>query len=66
MIRLLWHHAAIISLRLSREPKLSLVAKWRHDEQVKAHTLQIKLGRLRIIRFRPSLHHARRLGLPAF
>ena len=66
MIRILWHHGAVVSIRWANVSKLASVTKWRHDALVQAHTFKLQIGRLRIVRFRPSLHHAKRLGLPVF
>jgi hypothetical protein len=59
-----WHHNATLSIRLARQSKLASESRWRHDSTVSAHTVRLSIGRLRIIRFRPTIDHAKRLGLP--
>jgi hypothetical protein len=59
-----WHHNATLSIRVAKQSKLASDSRWRHDSIVSAHTVSLKMGRLRIVRFRPTIDHAKRLGLP--
>jgi hypothetical protein len=63
-MRILWHHNATLSISLARQSKLASDSRWRHDLIVSAHTVSLSIGRLRIVRFRPTIDHAKRLGLP--
>ena len=59
-----WHHGAIVITATARSPRFSYRLRWLHCQAVSAHLAIIYFGKLRIVRFRPSDHHARRLGLP--
>jgi hypothetical protein len=63
-MRILWHHNATLSIRVANRPRLASDSRWRHDPMVSAHTVSLSIGRLRIVRFRPTIDHAKRLGLP--
>jgi hypothetical protein len=63
-IRLVWHHNATLSISLASQSRLGSGSQWRHDPMVRAHTVILKIGRIRVVRFRPTVDHGRRLGLP--
>jgi hypothetical protein len=63
-MRILWHRNATLSISIAKQFRLALNSRWRHDPMVSAHTVSLSIGRLRIVRFRPTIDHAKRLGLP--
>jgi hypothetical protein len=63
-IRLVWHRNATLSISTVKRSRLASDSRWRHDPMVSAHTVSLSIGRLRIVRFRPTIDHAKRLGLP--
>jgi hypothetical protein len=63
-MRLLWPHGAILSLRKCYAPTWSKRTEWQHNGLRSAHIVTLKLGQIRLIRYRQTADHARRLGLP--
>jgi hypothetical protein len=63
-MRLPWAFGAVISVSRALSLKWSKRSSWLHSESLSAHLVMLRLGSYRLVRFRPSQDHARRLGLP--
>jgi hypothetical protein len=63
-MRLPWTFNATLSLSRTIKPRLSHANDWRHTEQLSAHLVKMRWGKLRIVRLRHTEDQARRLGLP--
>jgi len=63
-MRLPWTFNATLSISRTIKPRLSHTNDWRHTEQLSAHLVKVRWGKLRIVRLRHTKDQARRLGLP--
>ena len=63
-LRFPWPYGAVISLRSSPRSRFTRRSSWLHSSSLSVHLVLLYIGRLRLLRLRPSQEHAKRLGLP--